>query len=191
MRAMWQLWHKHLSKRTCEELIQKGLALPSQQGNVGFDGDARSDNSFRRSRIRWVDRRAPGWGWVIELIEHVVLVSNRNAFGFDLDYVHEIQFTEYSADYKGHYHWHEDLDWTNNKPYQRKLSFVCQLSDPSGYEGGKLELRFPDGEDPPADGLADQGSILVFPSFVKHRVTPITKGMRYSLVTWYEGPPFR
>lgn len=191
MNSLWQLWTNHLQPGTCEELIQKGLVLPAKDGAIGFRGGARRDEGFRRSKIRWINRRSDDWRWVVELIEHITLVSNRNAFGFDLDYVHEIQFTEYSSEYKGHYNWHEDLEWCGNKPFQRKLSLVLQLSDPASYEGGRLELMAPDGSKFPTEEAAKQGSLVVFPSFIRHRVTELTKGKRYSLVAWYEGPPFR
>lgn len=190
MREAWQLWANHLSPQTCDEIIQKGLVIPPRSAAIGFGKDARSDEGFRRSNVRWIPRRSEEWRWVVELIEHLVRISNRNAFGFDLDYVHEIQFTEYSADYEGHYNWHEDLEWVSNLPVHRKVSFVLQLSDPNSYEGGKLELRLPDGSSLP-EGVHNRGSILVFPSFWKHRVTPVTRGVRYSLVAWYEGPQFR
>ena len=190
MRDAWQLWANHLSPQSCEEIIQKGIVLPHQQAAIGFGETARSDQGFRRSRIRWVNRRSEEWRSVVELIEHTVLVSNRNAFGFDLDYVHEIQFTEYTAEDKGHYNWHEDLEWMDNRAFHRKVSFICQLSDPATYEGGKLEMQLPDGSKLP-EAAYNQGSIMVFPSFWKHRVTAVTKGKRYSLVAWYEGPQFR
>lgn len=187
----WQLWQSHLSPESCREIIQKALVIPPQEAVVGFDKNIRKEDSFRRSRVRWVDRRAEEWSWIVSLIEHTVRVSNRDVFGFDLEYLHEIQFTEYDSSYKGMYHWHEDLEWLSPKPYHRKLSFILQLSHPQAYEGGQIEFQIPDQTTPEPAGLTKQGSILIFPSFIKHRVTPVTKGKRYSLVAWYEGPPFR
>jgi PKHD-type hydroxylase len=118
----------------------------------------------------------------------LVKEANNNAFGFDLNLMREIQFTEYRAENEDHYKWHEDLSWRVNKASHRKLSVVIQLSDQGDYEGGDLELQH---EAPEPEALKRQGTVIVFPSFHSHRVTPITKGVRYSLVAWYEGPKFK
>ena len=73
----------------------------------------------------------------------------------------------------------------------RKLSMVIQLSDPKDYEGGILEIHANEHYPPPPDELKRRGTIVVFPSFLRHRVIPVTKGVRYSLVAWIEGPHFR
>ena len=84
---------------------------------------------------------------------------------------------------------------TRNHPSRRKLSMVIQLTDPTEYEGGSLELDTKQigGKDkqPNADNLKQLGTTIIFPSFLRHRVTPVTEGKRYSLVCWYEGSPFR
>jgi PKHD-type hydroxylase len=129
-------------------------------------------------------------------MEHCFQLANLNAFQFDLTYFKEIQFTEYTAQQEGKYDWHEDLTWTKNGPSRRKLSIVVQLSDPADYKGGLLELDRStvgdgDGMTPSERQLRSRGTAIVFPSFVKHRVTPVLQGKRHSLVSWYEGPPFR
>ena len=65
---------------------------------------------------------------------------------------------------------------------------VLQLSRPDEYEGGRLELD----RDQPTKGEFDaRGTVIIFPSFLKHRVTQVTRGVRHSLVGWMEGPNFR
>lgn len=86
------------------------------------------------------------------------------------------------------YDWHEDNAWKGRTPCDRKLSLVAQLSRPEDYQGGRLELH----NDPlPDTHFRAQGDILVFPAFNRHRVTPVTAGTRYSLVTWFVGPRLR
>ena len=70
---------------------------------------------------------------------------------------------------------------------------VCQLSDPSDYKGGELEFSFPTPENRNISSIKEiitQGSIVVFPSFIWHRVKPVTEGTRYSLVIWSIGNNF-
>ena len=86
----------------------------------------------------------------------------------------------------GHYNWHMDLNGANMRGKSRKLSFSLLLNDPSEFEGGKLEF----------DGVTEQpdqkqGTVIIFPSYAIHRVTPVTSGVRYSAVTWVNGPAFR
>ena len=109
----------------------------------------------------------------------------------DLRYVNEIQFTKYigNPNAPGKYDWHHDVDWAESRAFHRKLSIVFQLSDKSNYEGGDFEFD-PTLPQLPPEAL-EQGSVIVFPSFHRHRVTPVTSGIRHSLVTWVEGPHWR
>ena len=81
-----------------------------------------------------------------------------------------------------------DVHWDTQLAYDRKLSVVVQLCDPNSYEGGVFE--FGGGPVAPKE-FATQGSVLVFPSYLSHRVTEVTKGTRYSIVSWAEGPRWR
>ena len=113
---------------------------------------------------------------------------------FNITRYEDIQFTEYQP--RGHYNWHNDSikNPMNLKNMQRKLSMSVQLSKPKDYEGGdlKFNLRGLDSQNgdtvmsPPPE-FKQQGSIVVFPSFLWHKVEPITKGIRYSLVMWAIG----
>jgi PKHD-type hydroxylase len=114
--------------------------------------------------------------------------SNRTNFGFDIDWMNEIQFTEYHGDTNGKYDWHHDVFWDNPAPFDRKLSIVVQLSNPDEYTGGQFEFF---GCPNPGVDFMRRGSVLIFPSFFMHRVLPVTSGVRHSLVSWIEGPKFR
>ena len=186
MRAMWQMWRNYMPVSECERLIQQALTIPPMQattfGNIP---------NLRKSKVRWIQRTDPAWDWVFRDLEYVIKRANV-AFGFDLNTFFDIQFTEYNSEDNAFYNWHEDLVWIppTDRNSQRKLSLVMQLSNPDSYEGGNLEFQM-NQNSPDANELKSIGTTIVFPSFVKHRVTPVTKGVRYSLVTWYEGPPFR
>ena len=100
--------------------------------------------------------------------------------------MHEYQYTEYSVG--GKYDWHHDVDWQSERNMDRKLSVTVQLSDATDYDGGFFEF---DEVSPVPLSSREKGSILVFPSILGHRVTPVTRGKRKSLVAWYYGPKWR
>ena len=196
MNQWWQLWEQYFSGEECTEIVRLGLQREPSEASVGHGGVGHSDPKIRRSTVRWLDRREEDVEWIMRKMEHAFRTANCNAFQFDLTYFKEIQFTEYTGQQEGKYDWHEDLSWTVAQPSRRKLSMVVQLSDPDDYTGGLLELDTKmAGEEkgmvPSVRQMRGQGTLVVFPSFLKHRVTPVLKGTRHSLVSWYEGPPFR
>jgi len=134
----------------------------------------------RKSKNVWIPMNQE-YDWIYLKIFKVVGHANDSFFNLDISEItEEVQFTQYeSSDY---YNWHVDVTPEN----KRKLSASVQLSDPSEYEGGELDF----GQD---GGTADknQGTVIVFPSYMTHRVKPVTRGVRYSLVTWIAGPPLR
>jgi len=85
---------------------------------------------------------------------------------------------------KGHFDWHSDLG--RSETSTRKMSLSVQLSDPATYEGGGLEFF---GQDKLILPRAI-GTVIVFPSFLIHRVTPVMRGTRLSLVAWVHGAAF-
>ena len=197
MNQWWQMWRGYFSPADCERIKNIGLSYSPQEGTIGHgSGSSKVDNAFRRSTIRWIDRSAhdEDHAWLFHKVEHAFKSSNANAFNFNLSWFRDIQFTEYAANNSGKYDWHEDLTWTTAEPMQRKLSLVVQLTEPSLYTGGELQLdpSAVGGESmvPEAAQLKELGTLIVFPSFLRHRVTPVEDGIRHSLVSWYLGNPF-
>ena len=193
MNQWWQYWPAKLSPEFCDQIVSTAKEFPVVDGLIGHGGKSAVHNSeYRRSSLRWLprfDSRLFGLFGTMELLFHE---GNKNAFGFDLSLFHEIQFTEYHATNAGHYDWHHDTYWSGPKLVQRKLSMVIQLSDPKEYDGGRFEVNIEDCQEAPdPSAILAKGTVIVFPSFLRHRVTPVTKGTRYSLVSWYEGPCFR
>lgn len=173
----------------CNEIIRRGMELSPQNGSIGFDQDHVND-SYRVSTIRWFDFRHNKD--ISDLLVSFAKEANRESFGFDLfDTAYDIQFTEYHGTSVGKYDWHHDVWWSNPRLHDRKLSIVIQLSPPESYQGGDFEFRIAGADTSSMAGFKQQGSILVFPSFFEHRVTSVTVGTRYSLVSWIEGPKFR
>jgi PKHD-type hydroxylase len=185
------MWESSLVPEICDKVIEMGNNLQLQDANIGFESNIQVDKDYRRSKIGWIQPWMPEWGGTFGYLHHLFQEANQNAFGFDLWSLREIQFTHYQADNEGTYDWHTDLHWLDEKPVHRKLSMVVQLSNPEDYEGGDLELRPPVKGSPDPKILRKRGTAICFPSMVEHRVTPVTKGERYSLVAWFEGPKFR
>jgi tetratricopeptide (TPR) repeat protein len=151
----------------------------------GVEGPLLHNESVRRSSVRWLKRTADTYWIYARLMEHILELNERN-WRFDLGLLSDdIQYGEYAE--SGHYTWHMDLGGGNLST--RKLSFSVQLSHSDEYDGGDLELK-----DSTSTFVAprDQGTLVVFPSFLMHRVAPVTRGVRRSLVGWASGThPYR
>lgn len=189
----WQYWPGHFSAEDCDKIIELALTLPVQEAKMGYGGDQSFTNTeYRRSKLRWIPRFDGRFFGLFGNMQLLFQEGNRNAFGFDLSMFHDIQFTEYHATDQGKYDWHHDTTWTGHTLQRRKLSMVIQLSNSEDYEGGNFEMYKDDCDQvPDAQAIRQRGTVIMFPSFLRHRVTPVTKGLRYSLVSWHEGPCFR
>ena len=142
------------------------------------------DTKTRNSKIKW-------WyesHWVCSVFSHYIGIANKQQWEYDLNTLLGIQVSKYEAP-DGHYRWHSDYGTSQNSEFTRKLSASLLLTDPSEYEGGDLEFIDYHGNNVFAP--KQKGSIIVFDSRVPHRVTPVTKGLRYSLVTWMYGPKLK
>jgi len=199
-----------LTPRFCDELIKYGksqqeqLALTGGQTDKVNKGKPLDDKDIidlkkkRDSNIVWLNDR-----WIYKEIQPFIHQANKLAgWNFDWDFSESCQFTKYKLNQ--FYDWHCD-SWESayaNKDNPdtfgkiRKLSVTCSLSAPEDYEGGELEFDFRN-MDPDKQSvrkcaeIKPRGSIVVFPSHVWHRVKPVTKGTRYSLVIWNLGYPFK
>jgi len=182
--SSWALQKGVFSISECEEIIQKGLLLDRYAGVIG--GDNTVVNSIRKSTVAFFDPKQQDTAWIFERIKSVVDTVNKQFWCFDLKFMECIQFTEYST-MGDFYTRHMDMRYQDLEV--RKLSVSVQLSDPNSYSGSDLKLfRVGDEFD-----LAprDQGTVIFFPSYHIHEVTPIKSGTRYSLVSWIAGPSFR
>lgn len=167
----------------CARLVALAQAAPAAAarlvGNVGSD--------MRRADLVWVDD-LPDSGWVMDRLTRAVAAANRETFGFDIeDFAESAQIARYGAERQGHFDWHSDIG-EGRLAVRRKLTIVAQLSDPADYAGGALEIR-PSAHVVQADRA--RGSVTLFPSYLLHRVAPVTAGVRFSLTLWSHGPSFR
>jgi PKHD-type hydroxylase len=124
--------------------------------------------------------------WVYDRIRDLSIEANNAIWKFNLhSIIDSIQYTEYYEG-GGHYGWHTDIG--PGSINHRKISITIQLSDPDEYEGGNLEM-WSDGDFQTMP--KQKGAAVLFPSFLLHRVTPVTKGTRKSLVLWVGGSPYK
>lgn len=142
------------------------------------------DREIRRSQVAWVTN-AQDTAWIFEKLAPVAAEMNAKYFRFDLTGFGEaLQLTNYDQSENGMYGWHVDY----GGDVSRKLSLVVQLTDPSEYEGGNLQVLT---TSRPETVRKKRGLVAAFPSYVLHQVTPVTQGSRQSLVAWVSGPAFK
>ena len=171
----------------CRDIINAGRAEPKQDAQVGNKEGIKGgviDTKTRTSHISWIPFKT--MQPMYKKIEQIMKATNGNHFGFDGMQITEMaQYTEYPEG--GFYEWHVDNDVNcAHEPPVRKISMTCLLSPESEFEGGDLELM--------AEGKIaklKQGHAIFFASFIRHRVKPVTRGRRQSLVMWFGGTPFK
>ena len=175
-------WNNAFTKEQLDWLQQKAREA-TLEAKVGV-GSGMENSDIRRSELNWMPKNE-NTSWVFETLAHAVSSLNAEYFNFNLTGLFEkIQLTNYNGDKQGHYTWHQDF---GSPGISRKLSVVVQLSNPEEYEGGELQLF---NSKNPINIKKQRGLVVVFPSWTLHRVTPVTKGTRQTLVTWVSGPAF-
>ena len=187
MNSIWQMWSGDVPPNACDKIIRECEQIEPMAATVGGAGTEDGVNTeVRRSEVRWAGQIQ----WIKDLVFGYAATANRNAFGFDISYLSDVQYTIYKGTDEGYYNWHHDTFWGGESAYDRKISVIIQLSGPTEYEGGEflLDEQYPA---PDKKQLTQRGTVLCFPSFILHTVKPVTKGTRRSLVAWVEGPKFR
>ena len=169
----------------CNEIIACGRRQTPQKAQIGMGKPGGGlDTNKRTTTISWIPfKEMPEmYDDLYTFIQRV----NLNHFGFgDIQITEQAQFTEYPEG--GFYDWHMDCDVNmQHEPPVRKISMTLLLNDPSEFEGGDLELMAPG-----KFAELKQGHAIIFASFLNHRVNPVKRGIRQSLVVWFGGKPFR
>jgi PKHD-type hydroxylase len=157
--------------------------VPFEDAGVGGEQYGRVDHNVRNSKIHWWFEKH----WSCSVISYYMGVANRKYWEYDLNLLESVQISVYEKG--GHYNWHSDYGTSKKGDWTRKLSASVLVSDPSEYDGGDLEFIDYHGNFVVAP--KEKGSIIIFDSRVPHRVTPVTRGRRVSLVTWMYGPKLR
>jgi PKHD-type hydroxylase len=191
MKGEWCYFKSHFNDEMCDIIINDCLAIPSQDALVGSGNGEIVDQQVRKTKVRFFNSNDWKYRYIFDEVWKMAVQANHDFFNVHITKLDFLQFGEYSEDQFGEYKEHHDVFWLNEDPiYHRKISMVIQLSDPQSYVGG--DLQFTDCMHvPPEDELRMRGTSVFFPSFFKHRVLPVTRGTRYSLVAWFEGPKWR
>ena len=171
------------TKEELDNIIEIGESIPKTKGTtVGEDETHISE--YRVSDVAWITKNTKS-SWMFDRITDLAIRANSEMWNFDIwDYQDDLQYTTYYGN-GGHYDWHADLGAGISN---RKLSVVLQLSDSEDYEGGDLQMNIGSSI---LSVPKEKGLICFFPSFVLHRVTPLSSGLRRSLVTWLCGANLR
>ena len=150
---------------------------------VGTSENGAEVPDIRKCEVSWLTEL----DWVSTIFTHYFRIANRELWEYDLTEMEEIQVTKYD---KNHFYgWHSDYGTSGDKELTRKLSASIVLSDPNEYSGGKLQ--FLDWHGKVVTPTKKRGSIIIFDSRTPHRVTPVLKGQRISLVSWMLGPKLK
>ena len=190
MKGEWCYFHKYFTKAYCEHVVRIIKTRPYKEATMASDG-SNSDNSYRRSNIRWIQPDDPELNDLFNQLWYMAIKANNDWFNFHITNLPYLQVAEYQSAVLGEYKSHHDVFYMNGDPvYHRKLSCVIQLTDPTEYDGGDLVFENITQYPNPLE-LRQQGSVIFFPSFTMHRATQVTKGDRYSIAGWFEGPKWR
>ena len=171
--------------KQCQMIIDAGRRQPPLQAKVVMGGpEGGLDTKKRTTTISWIP-----FNEMKEMYNDLntfIQKTNLNHFGFDdVRITEQAQFTEYPEG--GFYDWHMDSDVVMlHEPPVRKISMTLLLSPEDQFEGGDLELMTPGKK-----AKLKQGHAICFASFLNHRVAPVTRGVRQSLVMWFGGTPFK
>ena len=177
-------WFKNNAEKIINELDEKAVPGTTVNNNIS----ARVSDVFLWDiwKLNLTDLQKV----IIYKLKEIFIEENKR-YNFDLDYSSiNVQYTKYLEG--GYYIWHTDDDFGSvNKKHQnvRKLSITAPLNIGS-FEGGDLQIILNNQEEPRTMRF-EYGDIVIFPSYTQHQITPVTKGIRYSLVSWISGPPWR
>jgi PKHD-type hydroxylase len=182
-------WDDGFTNEEINQIVQIGDNLPQKPAEVG---DGSNNPNIRRSNTSWITQEhCP---WLYDKLSWIVQQLNGQFYNYDLwGFSEDMQYTTYTSEDQGFYDYHQDsmgftVQDNIDRRLPRKFSISLQLTDPSEYEGGDLLIR--SGTEP-SYAPKQKGQVVAFPSFMLHKVTPVTSGVRKSLVVWVTGPAFK
>lgn len=180
-------FEKAFSREELDKIYYNLELIPFERAEIQ---SGETSGKTRRSNIKWIPYNNPEWDWLYERLMELATIANEELWGFDLHTAPEqIQYTEYDANELGHYDWHQDIG--PRLPSLRKVSITVQLSESDEYEGGDLDIWLGGEMTNCATTARGAGNVVIFPSYMPHRVTPVTRGLRRSFVLWLGGEHYK
>lgn len=184
----YYFFSKGFSDDELAKIYRDVASLPFREAATG-ESNENTDKSIRSSSIKWIPQ-SQEWAWLYDRMLDMAVEANNALWKFDLhSSLDNIQYTEYYDVEGGHYGWHQDIGPGHLST--RKVSITVQLSDDDEYEGGDLEYWRGGTIDNVEKAPRGKGVVFIFPSFMMHRVAPITKGTRRSFVLWVGGSHYK
>lgn len=188
----WTYWDNAFSTEELSKIENYCSSLEITEAKVG-DKDIVGivDESIRKSKINFVEKNQNN-EWIFDKFNFVIQSINEKFYGYNLNGYSSFQYTEYHANENGNYTWHMDMSHSNyrNNSMTRKLSLVMCLSEPEvNFTGGDFEICLGNQESPEVIPFK-KGRLVLFPSYVIHRVKPVLSGLRKTIVIWVTGPKF-
>ena len=186
-------WYMHLSGILDENMlhqVEEFVKDKESHDAIAMGSEYSTDgNKLRSTKLTWLTSKSfeDDLHSVYEYIADIVRSVNNDLWGYNIIGWEPLQYLTYLAEENGRFDWHIDIPARRMKGNQRKVSFMIGLSDVSEYEGGELQLRL---------GVEDisiklnRGEIVIIPSFILHRVTTVTRGVRKVITGWGSGPNF-
>ena len=183
-----------LTPEELDKIIEYCDGQGLERSSIMGETDTNKVNKIRRCDVKFHKRNFNN-GWIFDRVNNIILSINAQFYGFDLNGYDAFQYTVYNSDEQGTYDWHMDscLGTESLMPdmiQPRKLTMTLMLNDPDeDFDGGEFEVNL--GSDIEAKPITiKRGRALFFPSWMIHRVKPVTRGVRKSLVVWVVGPKF-
>lgn len=190
MKGEWCYFNSYFSPEQCDNILELAKDIPAIPAPVGLAGNDINEE-IRKSKVKFIHKENPNFSFLFDDLWKMAIKANDEWFGIHISRLNFIQLAEYDSSYGGEYKVHHDVFWTNEDPYyHRKLTAVIQLTNPREYEGGDLEI-IDAAEKPNPMDLRNQGTATFFPSCLYHKANPVTRGTRYSIACWFEGPKWR
>ena len=188
---LFWFWKDAVGTKFCDDVIKFASTLKKRNASTTGPESKEVFSDFRKSKVVWLSEK-----WIYKELLKFIEMGNEN-YNFELTTAEPIQYTRY--DPSDHYDWHVDqLDGPREdaRPDTRKLSLCLNLTDPNEYEGGDFWMGRPNPNPENSktyklDFMQTRGAVVVFPSYAFHKVAPVTKGVRHSLVCWMRGRKWR
>lgn len=186
----WVYWDNAFTVEELNKITEYCDEFTTETSSILGTTDLKETQKIRISNVKFHNRNE-NTSWIFDRFNDVIMKLNENFYGYNLNGYDSFQYTEYDSSKLGKYDWHMDTQLGHNTlGATRKLSIVLNLTEQGvDYEGGNLNLNI-GMEEEPENISFPRGRIVAFPSFMIHRVTPVTRGIRKSIVIWITGPKF-
>ena len=180
----YAVWAGGFTGEECDLIKDIGEMCEFMDAKIGSGEDGNVDKDVRKTKIVWIEPNENN-KWIFERMNELAAKINFDKFQLDLAQFEGFQYSKYEVGH--HYDWHNDMEFTPPHGLFRKLSFSLMLSNEDEYEGGNFLISISGSEAKTQPMKLQKGDLIVFYSYLPHKVEPVTSGERLTLVTWALG----